>query len=129
MPQHTFSTCSLSLPPEAHVLVTNPDENARRPNDEARWPSLRWSRYDPSDVHGPGLRGRARRLPSSEVCAGHAGSNHDQPPVLTGHDNGSGPAARLWRALKPVQSIDKAFTPGIAVVRDSLGIDDCSRAE
>ena len=56
----------------------------------------------------------------SEVCAVHVGSNHDQHPGVTSHDNEPGHAARLWRGLKPVPSIDKASTPGIAVVRDSL---------
>src|SRR4051812_325149 len=124
MPQYTCSTCSRFLPIRCACLWSKTLARAcgalmtrldGLPSDGAV--------HDPSDVHGPGLRGRARRLPSSEVCAVHAGSNHDQHPVLTGDDNEPGHAARLWRGLKPVPSIDKASTPGIAVVRDSLGID------
>jgi hypothetical protein len=46
----------------------------------------------------------ASELSSSEVCAVHAGSNHDQHPLPTGHDNEPGHAARLWRGLKGPES-------------------------
>jgi len=57
----------------------------------------------------------------------HAGSNHDQHPVPTSHDNEPGHAARLWEG-STVPSLDKVSAPGIAVVQDSLGLDYSSFA-